>query len=105
MVQQRVRKIRVDHDVARYLLRLVRATREHRDLEIGVSPRGALALFRASQAKALLAGRDWVGPADIQSLAGPVLRHRLVLTSQARYSGRTRLDIITGIIEEQDLPT
>jgi MoxR-like ATPase len=104
-VQARVRAVKVDHDVARYLLRLVRVTRTNRDLEVGVSPRGALALFRASQARALMSGRDWVGPADIQSLARPVLEHRLVMTSQARYSGRTTGDIISSIVAAQDVPT
>jgi MoxR-like ATPase len=104
-VQARVRQVKVEPDVARYLLRLVRATRSHPDLEVGVSPRGALALFRASQARALMVGRDWVGPADVQALAGPVLEHRMLLTSQARYSGRSRGDIVGAILSEQDVPT
>jgi MoxR-like ATPase len=104
-VQARVRQVKVEPDVARYLLRLVRATRSHPDLEVGVSPRGALALFRASQARALMVGRDWVGPADVQALAGPVLEHRMLLTSQARYSGRSRGDIVGAIVSEQDVPT
>lgn len=104
-VQARVREVKVEPDVARYLLRLVRATRSHADLEVGVSPRGALALFRASQARALMVGRDWVGPADVQALAGPVLEHRIVMTSQARYSGRTRGDIVSAIVAEQEIPT
>lgn len=104
-VQKRVRAVTVSEDVARYLLRLVRATREHADLEIGVSPRGALALFRAAQARALMVGRDWVGPADIQALAGAVLEHRLVMTSQAKYSGRTKSDIVNALVAEQEVPT
>jgi MoxR-like ATPase len=104
-VQARVRQVKVEPDVARYLLRLVRATRSHPDREVGVSPRGALALFRASQARALMVGRDWVGPADVQALAGPVLEHRMLLTSQARYSGRSRGDIVGAIVSEQDVPT
>jgi MoxR-like ATPase len=104
-LQREVRAVTVSPDVARYILRLVRATRDHRDLEVGVSPRGALALFRASQALALVRGRAWASPDDVQSLSGAVLAHRLVMTSQARYSGRTSQDIVASIVAEQSVPT
>jgi MoxR-like ATPase len=104
-IQRDVRAVTVSPDVARYILRLVRATRDHHDLEVGVSPRGALALFRASQALALVRGRAWVSPDDVQTLAGAVLAHRLVMTSQARYSGRAPHDIVAAVVAEQSVPT
>lgn len=104
-IQTRVREVTVKPDVALYLLRIVRETRENKDLEVGVSPRGSLALFRAAQARAYLQGRDWVGPDDIKTLAPSVLSHRIVLTSQARYSGRTSRNLIISVIEDQDIPT
>lgn len=104
-IQREVREVTVSPDVARYVLRLVRATRDHRDLEVGVSPRGALALFRASQALALIRGRAWVSPDDVQTLAGAVLAHRLVMTSQARYAGRTPQDIVAAVVAAQSVPT
>lgn len=104
-IQSEVREIEVAPDVARYMLRVVRTTRSHRDLEVGVSPRGALALFRASQARALVDGRSWASPDDVQALAVPVLSHRLVMTSQARYSGRSARDIVATIVGELDVPT
>ena len=103
--QRAAREVVVEKDVARYLLRLVRATREHPEMELGVSPRGALALFQAAQARALLLGRDWVGPDDIQALAVPVLDHRLLLAASARYGGRTTSAFLGDLIGDAELPT
>ncbi len=104
-LQEDVRRVQVDPDVGRYLLKLVRATREHRDLELGVSPRGALALFRATQAAAYLDGRRYVSPKDIQKMAAPVLAHRLRLTHQARYGGKTAAQLVGEIIQQSEVPT
>ncbi len=104
-MQAKVRDVQVKEQVARYLLRVIAATRAHRDLELGVSPRGALAYFRASQARALLQGRAYVTPDDVQALAAPVLAHRILLTTQARYGGTTREAIVEGIVKQIDVPT
>jgi MoxR-like ATPase len=73
-----VRAIRVDDAIAEYLLDLVHATRECEDLNVGVSTRGALTLYRAAQSFALVSGRDFVVPDDIKQLAVPVLAHRVL---------------------------
>ncbi|HEY2513352.1 MAG TPA: MoxR family ATPase [Polyangiaceae bacterium] len=104
-MQAQVRDVEVKESVARYLLRVVAGTRAHRDLELGVSPRGALAYFRAAQARALLRGRKYVTPDDVQVLAPPVLAHRVLLTTQARYGGSTRESIVASIVKELDVPT
>lgn len=104
-IQREVREVTVARDVGLYLLQLVRATREHPDLELGVSPRGALAFFRATQARALLRGRDWVSPEDGQALALPVLEHRLALTPKARYSGRSCEQVLSALLEQVAVPT
>ena len=104
-MQARVRDVEVKEPVARYLLRVVAGTRAHRDLELGVSPRGALAYFRASQARALLQGRAYATPDDVQALAAPVLAHRVLLTTQARYGGATRESLITSIVKQVSVPT
>jgi MoxR-like ATPase len=104
-MQARVRDVEVKESVARYLLRIVAATRAHRDLELGVSPRGALAYFRASQARALLQGRDYATPDDVQELAAPVLAHRVLLTTQSRYGGATRESILDSIVKAVAVPT
>lgn len=78
-VQKRVRAVRIEDALRDYLLAIVHATREHRRLRLGVSPRGAGALQRAAQAHAFLEGRDFVVPDDIKRLAVPVLAHRVLL--------------------------
>ncbi|APR77322.1 Hypothetical protein A7982_02669 [Minicystis rosea] len=104
-MQAEVRDIEVKQPVAEYLLRIVGKTRDHREVELGVSPRGALALFRAAQARAYLAGRTWAGPDDVQALAAPVLGHRVLLTTQARYGGTTADAVLAGIVKSVPVPT
>jgi MoxR-like ATPase len=82
-LQAAVREIYVDQAVAEYIVRLVRATREHPDVYLGASPRGSLNLYRSTQAYAALAGRDYVIPDDVKQLAVAVLAHRLIVKSQA----------------------
>jgi MoxR-like ATPase len=100
-MQAAVRDVEVKPPVGRYLLGIVSATRGHKDLELGVSPRGAIALFRAAQARAYVAGRPWVSPDDVQALAVPVLGHRVALTPESRYSGRDAdlviRDVVSGV--------
>jgi MoxR-like ATPase len=104
-LQADVREVEVKEPVGRYLLRIVAETREHRDLALGVSPRGALALFRATQARAFLEGRRYASPADVQALAAPVLAHRLALTTQARYGGLTGAAVVEQILGSIGVPT
>jgi MoxR-like ATPase len=66
-------------DVLHYVADIVRATRAHKDIELGASPRGSLALMRASQATALLSGKNYATPDHVKRIAGPVLAHRIVL--------------------------
>ncbi|MEZ4394626.1 MAG: MoxR family ATPase [Polyangiales bacterium] len=104
-LQRRVREVEVRESVGRYLLRVVGATRDHRDLALGVSPRGPLAYFRAAQARAFLEGRRFVTPDDVQALAGPVLAHRVVPTPQARYGGATTEAMIEALLPRVEVPT
>jgi MoxR-like ATPase len=103
-LQRQVRTVTVTRDVGKYLLSVVRATRAHPDLEMGASPRAGLALFRACQARALLLGRDWVGPDDVQQLARPVLEHRVVLSSSARYGRNSAASVITDSLSSVRVP-
>ncbi len=104
-LQRAVKQVRVDKSVARYLVEIVGHSREDGRLKLGVSPRGSLMLFRAAQASAFAAGRDFVLPDDVQKLAGPVLAHRLMLTSKAKYGGDSKADIVAEIIEQVPVPT
>ncbi|MBW7884386.1 MAG: MoxR family ATPase [Caldilineaceae bacterium] len=87
-----------------YLLDLVAATRHEATIELGVSPRGALGLYRGSQALAALRGRDYVIPDDLQQLAVPMLAHRLILTPEARLRGQTAGSILGRILEQTPVP-
>ncbi len=103
-LQGAVREVRVTEDVGKYILNLVDTTRRHPDLALGASPRAALALFRASQASAFLAGRGFAGPADVQAVFAPVLSHRVTLTTQARYGGKPAAEIIATLLESVEVP-
>jgi MoxR-like ATPase len=104
-LQEGARKITVSDDVARYVLALVAKTRATARLELGASPRGAIALFRAAQARAMMEGRDYASPADVQALAVPVLAHRVRLASDARYGGVTDAAVIAELLREVAVPT
>ena len=96
--------IHVEDEVARYVVRLCRATRQHAAFDLGASPRASLALFGAARAMAAIEGRDYVRPDDIKQLAGPVLAHRLLLSSQTRLRGRTTEDVLDEILREVPVP-
>ena len=99
------RDIAVSKAVAGYIVALTQATRTHPDVTLGASPRASLALFRASQTRALLASRDFVEPDDVQALVEVVLAHRLTLSPQARYGGRAAGQIIDEVLRAVPVPT
>ncbi len=103
-LQAEVRTIHVNEDVRRYILAIVRNTREHEAVQLGVSPRGTLALYRASQALAALRGRDYVIPSDVKHLCPTVLTHRIHIGAQTRLRGRTPGQIIGEIAEQTPAP-
>ncbi|MDY0032008.1 MAG: MoxR family ATPase [FCB group bacterium] len=104
-MQRAVRKIAVEESVSRYVVEIVRRTREHELLKLGVSPRGSLMLFRAAQAAAFIDSRAFVLPDDVQRLAPAVLAHRMVLTSKAKYAGATKQELIRELLEDIRVPT
>jgi len=104
-LQERVKQIAVDPSVLRYIVNLVRVTRNEPRLRLGASPRAALILYRTSQALALIRGRDYVIPDDPRELAGPVLAHRVVLDAKAGYAGLRKTDIIRELVDDIAVPT
>jgi MoxR-like ATPase len=96
--------VRVDETVRKYLLAVIEATRQHKGLRLGASPRASLALQHAAQAKAAMAGRTYVLPDDIKALAGPVLAHRIVIESSARLRGRSRDSVIAEVVASVPVP-
>jgi MoxR-like ATPase len=99
-----VTDIYIDDSVVDYLLAIVHATRDHRDIALGASPRGSLGLFRAAQARAAIHGRDYVLPDDIKALAPTVLAHRLLVRPESALRGRTADQIIAAILDTVDPP-
>ncbi|MFO0820164.1 MAG: MoxR family ATPase [Pirellulales bacterium] len=93
-LQNAVREVTVDDSLSDYLLDIVAATRSCDELSVGVSTRGALSLYRASQAAALLAGRNFVIPDDIKQLAVPVLSHRVIARSYSQGQQRATVEAL-----------
>ncbi|WP_146552670.1 MoxR family ATPase [Rummeliibacillus sp. SL167] len=103
-LQQEVKTVHVDELVKSYIVELARATREHQYVYLGASPRGSIALMKASQAYALLKGRRYVTPDDVQFLAPFVFAHRIILKPEARYEGITPEEIIGRVIIHTAVP-
>ena len=103
-LQHMIRRVRVEPAVENYIVELVRATRNHSGVELGVSPRGTLALYRSSQAYAAIHGRFYVIPDDVKRVARPVLSHRMIATSQARLHGRVMEQIIEEVLHNVSVP-
>src|SRR3954454_8231228 len=98
------REIRVEPSIRNYVVALVRSTREHTSVRLGASPRATLGLFHAAPALPGLRGRPYVVPDDVKALAGPVLGHRLLLTSQARLRGRSELTVLDEVVASTPVP-
>ncbi|MCC6546776.1 MoxR family ATPase [Candidatus Sumerlaeota bacterium] len=101
---QGIPSIAVETNVADYIVRLVHATREHRDVLLGASARGTLALYRLCQAVSWLGGHKFVTPDLVKRLAIPVLAHRLVLKPQARLGGTTPDQVVQNLIDTVEVP-
>ncbi len=96
--------VKVSEAILDYIGRLVRSTRERRDIYLGCSPRAGIALLRTSRVMALMEGRDFVIPDDVKRLVAPAFRHRLVLTPEAEVEGRTADDIIQEVTASVEVP-
>ena len=94
------RGVTVSDEVEGYLVRIVRATREHPDLQLGASPRASVALYRAAQALAYIEGRDFVLPDDVAALAAPVLTHRLMVDVDRELRGATATDVMAEVLAQ-----
>jgi MoxR-like ATPase len=103
-LQRQRGQVTVGDAVRAYLLEVVRSTRSDERVVLGASPRAALSLHRAAQARALLHGRSFVLPDDVKALAVAVLAHRLVLTAQARLRGETADGIVRAVLGAVEVP-
>jgi len=103
-MQQAVETVLVEESVGRYIVSLVNATREHPQVLVGASPRGALALLLAARAKAIVAGRDYVTPEDVKTVGVPALAHRVTLKPEMWLRRVEPADVIRGILDEVPTP-
>jgi len=103
-MQRQVREVMVEASVREYAVDVVRATRDHEAVELGVSPRGTLALYRTAQALAALRGRAFVVPDDVKYLAPTVLTHRIIISPQTRLRGRRPEEVVAEIVNSVPVP-
>jgi len=103
-IQDEVRKVGVEESVSKYMLRIVRGTREDVRVRLGGSPRALLTLSRCAQALAYVQGRGHVTPDDIKAVAVPVLAHRLILDNKSKYQGATKRDVVLDVLGRVAVP-
>ena len=103
-LKRAVENVRISPELKRYVVDLVGATRAARGVQLGASPRAALALMKAAQALALFEGIEFVAPDQIQELAVPVIAHRLVLEPQARFSGLSTRGVVEEVLKKVPVP-
>ena len=98
------RRTTVEDSIVGYITTLVRSTRTHPAIELGASPRAAIALYRAAQSLAALRGRSYVLPDDVKEMTVPVLAHRVVLDQEVQLRGRTPAQILGGRLAQLEVP-
>jgi MoxR-like ATPase len=103
-LQKTVEGIHVDDDVLGYIADIVQATRAQRQIEIGASPRGSLAIFKLSRARAVFHGRDYVIPDDVKEVAIPALAHRLIMKAESWVKGTNPNQVLEDILKTIPVP-
>lgn len=103
-MQVEVENIHVDSEIMKYISYIVEKTRSHKDVEVGSSPRGSLAILKLSKACAWLSGRDYVVPDDVKRVVAPALSHRLILKPEVWLSLRRASDVIKDIVGQVPVP-
>jgi MoxR-like ATPase len=104
VAQETIKHVHVSQPIKRYIVEMVRETREHPEVYLGSSPRGSLGLFRAGQARAALNGRDFVLPDDIKALAPHILPHRVMVSPAARLTDVSAKKIVKEILDSLPIP-
>jgi MoxR-like ATPase len=104
-MQKTIQKVYIDKDLQNYMVKIVQTTRSEPRVEVGISPRGSIALFKLSKAHAAFHARDYVVPDDVKNVAIPALSHRLILKAEARVRGVKPEDIINDVVSRITVPT
>ena len=102
--QQAVRQVHADEKVIRYVVQLIRATREHYDLLLGGSPRASMALLHCAQAYAAIQGADFITPDDVKQITSHVLGHRLILRPESRLRKKTVRTVLDEVLNTVPVP-
>jgi len=103
-LQEQRKDIRVEESIRNYIVKVVRATREHAEIELGASPRATMALYQTSQAWAAIDGRDYVLPDDVKFMAPHVLTHRLMISPRAQLRGRRPEEMVADRVDSVPVP-
>jgi MoxR-like ATPase len=103
-LRQQIKKQVIEEKLLQFIAKLIHQTRNNKSIYLGASPRASLAIMNASKAAAAMAGRDFVTPEDILSVAVPVLRHRIILAPDKEMEGISEDDVIKQIIQGMDVP-
>ncbi len=103
-IQNLIPNVHVDNSLREYIIALVNSTRNDSNLDLGSSPRGSIALYKAAQAFAALNGRDFVIPEDIKNLAVEILKHRIILKSEAKLKNLKGENVIEKILQTVPVP-
>lgn len=104
-LREEVSRIHVEKSLYGYMVDIARATRNHPDIRLGVSPRGTMALSSMARAHALMEGRSYATPDDVAAVAPYTLGHRISLTGDARYAGKTAESVLTELLSSLPLPS
>lgn len=104
-MQKTIQKVYIDKDLHNYIVKIVQSTRSEPRVEVGISPRGSIALFKLSKAHAAFHGRDYVVPDDVKNVVIPALSHRLILKAEARVRGVKPENIVQELVNRVTVPT
>jgi MoxR-like ATPase len=99
-----VRKVHIEDALIDYMIEIVNRTRRHAEVQLGVSPRGTSALFRATQARAVANGRDFVVPDDVKSLVESVFVHRIAMKRNSGHGEGNARDLLREVLESVPVP-
>src|SRR5712692_9650845 len=103
-LQRKVEEIHVDDDVLGYVADIVQSTRSQRQVEIGASPRGSLAIFKLARARAVYHGRDFVIPDDVKEVAAPALVHRMIMKTESWVKGTDPRAVVDEVLKMVPVP-
>ena len=104
-MQNAIQKVHIDNDLQKYIVKIVQSTRSASRVEVGISPRGSIALFKLAKAHAAFFARDYVVPDDVKNVLIPALSHRLILKAEARVQGLKAESVINEIVNKIPVPT